>query len=168
MSCRIVFEGRHVSGVVLYDEAGAPAARIPVPASGKLVIDLSAPGRFVRLPGGPQTDGPDELPLVEGVPQAGGGFITRGARVVCIDGRFPPEVLEWGSQLPREGTVYTVAQVTRAPHGVTGVVSDALVLEELDNPLPNNGGQLCFNAERFRLAACKPEESPEQGREGAP
>ena len=35
-----------------------------------------------------------------------------GQRVVCINDRFPIQILEWASNLPRKGQIYTIQSVS--------------------------------------------------------
>jgi hypothetical protein len=66
-----------------------------------------------------------------------------------VDGRFPVQVLDWGSNLPQQGHDYTVRACGVAPDGITGVYVKALLLCELRNA---NGerGELSFYLLRFR------------------
>ena len=68
-----------------------------------------------------------------------------GQKVRCINGRFPMQVLEWGSSLPQEGKVYTIRCITPTRSAITGVVSPAFSLEELTNPQD----RLHFSPHRF-------------------
>ncbi len=54
-------------------------------------------------------------------------------KVVCINDRFPIQVLEWGSNLPKLGSVYTISdiEIVDAYQGPRG---PALLLAELKNP----------------------------------
>ncbi len=65
-------------------------------------------------------------------------------KVVCINDRFPIQVLEWGSNLPKLGSVYTISDIEivdayQRPRG------PALLLAELKNP----GDRLWFDPQRF-------------------
>lgn len=76
-------------------------------------------------------------------------MISVGSMVECMDDRFPPQVYDWGGDLPRRGRRYTVRRIMNARDGNTGEMGLAYVLNELNNPLPN-GRQLGFSTWRFR------------------
>jgi hypothetical protein len=76
-------------------------------------------------------------------------MFTIGQKVVCIDDRFHPSIVEWGDQYPVCERVYTVRWVGVSRHGVTRELGLALRLEELRNP----GDRLTFSAWRFRPQA---------------
>ncbi len=65
-------------------------------------------------------------------------------KVACINDRFPIQVLEWGSNLPKRGGVYTITdiEIVDAYQGPRG---PALLLAELKNP----GDRLWFAPQRF-------------------
>ena len=85
-------------------------------------------------------------------------MITIGSKVVCVDDRFPIQILEWASNIPRRGGIYTVRQIKIAPDGTTGIMGKALLLWELDNSLPS-GGEVSFAIERFRELQLEEENS---------
>ncbi len=58
----------------------------------------------------------------------------QGQKVRCINGRFPVQVLDWGSNLPCEGKVYTIRRIARVPNATTGHIGPGFLLEELKNP----------------------------------
>jgi hypothetical protein len=68
-----------------------------------------------------------------------------GQKVRCINGRFPRQVSEWGSNLPQEGKIYTIRWITPTRCAITGVVSPGFLLEELTNP----ENRLHFSQHRF-------------------
>lgn len=72
-------------------------------------------------------------------------MIKPGSKVICIEDRFPVEVLMWGNQLPVKGCIYTVIQVKIVPDGITRIPGPGLVLEELHNP-----NDLSFSTWRFK------------------
>jgi hypothetical protein len=54
-----------------------------------------------------------------------------GQKVVCVDDRFPRQVLEWASTLPRKGHIYTIRGFGRGKSLYTGEWTFGLKLEEL-------------------------------------
>ena len=68
-----------------------------------------------------------------------------GQKVRCVNGRFPMQVLEWGSNVPQEGKIYTIRRITPTRCAITGVVSPGFLLEELTNP----EDRLHFSPHRF-------------------
>src|SRR6266852_555307 len=69
----------------------------------------------------------------------------QGQKVRCINGRFPVQVLDWGSNLPRKGEVYTIRVIAPVPSAITGHIGPGFLLEELRNP----DDRLHFDANRF-------------------
>jgi hypothetical protein len=67
-----------------------------------------------------------------------------GQKVVCVNDRFPRRVLEWASNLPRKGQIYTIRSIGRGECIYTGQLRFGFKLEELQNA-PRFG----FFAERF-------------------
>jgi hypothetical protein len=68
-----------------------------------------------------------------------------GQKVRCVNAHFPIQVLDWGSNLPREGEVYTIRLVAPVPSVMTGRISPGFLLEELNNI----DDRLFFNPNRF-------------------
>ena len=68
-----------------------------------------------------------------------------GQRVVCINGRFPQQILEWASNLPREGQTYTIRSIEIGRCLYTRRVTVGLFLHEL----PTLQDRLAFRADRF-------------------
>ena len=69
-----------------------------------------------------------------------------GQRVVCIDDRFPVQILDWASNLPRNGHVYTIQSITSGVCLYTRQRPTlGFFLHELQNP-PHG---LSFRAVRF-------------------
>ena len=66
-----------------------------------------------------------------------------GQRVVCIDDKFPVQILDWASNLPHKGTIYTIRRIACAPSIYTGELKVGVFLEELAN------GKCGFFASRF-------------------
>lgn len=77
--------------------------------------------------------------------------MTVGSKVVCVDDKFPEQIIHFYQELPIEGEVYTVRNVSVGLnwHGEAGEV--CLLLQEITNPksdappFPERG----FNSERF-------------------
>jgi hypothetical protein len=67
-----------------------------------------------------------------------------GQKVVCVDDRFPRRVLEWASNLPRKGQIYTIRSIGRGECIYTGQLRFGFKLEELQN-----AAGFGFFAERF-------------------
>ncbi len=65
-------------------------------------------------------------------------------KVVCINDRFPIQVLKWGSNLPKRGSVYTISDI-KIVDAYQGPRGPALLLAELKNP----GDRLWFHPKRF-------------------
>ena len=68
-----------------------------------------------------------------------------GQRVVCINGRFPQQILEWASNLPREDQTYTIHSIEIGRCLYTRRVTVGLFLHEL----PTLEDRLAFRADRF-------------------
>ena len=66
-----------------------------------------------------------------------------GQKVVCINDRFPQRILEWTSDLPREGQIYTIRSISRGKSLYTGESKLGFRLEELRE------GHCGFFADRF-------------------
>ncbi len=74
-------------------------------------------------------------------------------KVVCINDRFPIQVLEWGSNLPKLGSVYTISDITIVD-AFQGPRGPALLLAELKNP----GDRLWFDPRRFVALELSPQQ----------
>jgi hypothetical protein len=74
-----------------------------------------------------------------------------GQKVVCIDDRFSPAVLEWCDHLPIAGCVYTIRemQVAADPSIANGVRNLGFLLDEIVNPSNNRGFEPGFFHTRF-------------------
>jgi hypothetical protein len=72
-----------------------------------------------------------------------------GQKVVCVNDRFPIQILEWASNLPLKGRIYTICRIGRGPSIYTGERGLGFELEELPN------GKFAFFAERFAPLADK-------------
>ena len=80
-----------------------------------------------------------------------------GQKVVCVNERFPMQILEWASNLPRKGQIYTIRWIGRGPSiyfafcagRAPGERGLGFELEELAN------GRFAFFAERFAPLADK-------------
>lgn len=74
-----------------------------------------------------------------------------GQKVVCVNDRFPIQILEWASNLPRKGRIYTICWIGRGPSiyfafcagRAPGERGLGFGLEELPN------GKFAFFSERF-------------------
>src|SRR5438067_1397897 len=66
-----------------------------------------------------------------------------GQKLVCVDGRFPQQILDWATDLPRKGRVYTIRSMAHGKSLYTGEPKFGFRLEELQP------GRCGFFAERF-------------------
>jgi len=66
-----------------------------------------------------------------------------GQRVVCVNDRFPSQILDWASSLPRKGQIYTICRIFEGNCLYTRQVKLGFILEELHN------GHFGFLADRF-------------------
>jgi hypothetical protein len=71
--------------------------------------------------------------------------------VLCINGKFAPDVWEWTDRVPIEGEIYTVGSVIRCPHRLTGEVGSGLRLIEVETTMQNtmNARRLYWDVVRF-------------------
>lgn len=78
--------------------------------------------------------------------------MVSGTKVVCVDDRFPPEILIYYTNLPEKNKVYTIrdVEVGVGINGETGEI--AVTLAEISNPVsevpPHR--ERGFKVERFR------------------
>ncbi len=79
-------------------------------------------------------------------------MFTTGQKVVCIDDKFPLDILQYYVALPKEGVVYVVRGTTVgiSPDGQEGEI--AVYLIGLNNPKSSKPPfrERGFKAERFR------------------
>jgi hypothetical protein len=68
-----------------------------------------------------------------------------GQRVVCVNDRFPSQILDWASNLPRNGQIYTIQSISWGVCLYTRRSTLGFYLHELPNP-PRGFG---FRADRF-------------------
>src|SRR6266576_2360938 len=68
-----------------------------------------------------------------------------GQRVVCLNNRFPQQILEWTSNLPHQGEIYTIRSIEIGRCLYTRRVTVGLFLHEL----PTLQDRLAFRADRF-------------------
>jgi hypothetical protein len=66
-----------------------------------------------------------------------------GQKVICVNDCFPIQILEWASNLPRKGRIYTICWIGPGSSIYTGERTFGFELEELPN------GKFSFFAERF-------------------
>jgi len=78
--------------------------------------------------------------------------VTTGSKVVCVDDRFPPDIIGYYNALPIKDRHYTIRGIGIGV-GINGEAGEIVVyLDGLNNPVsttpphPERG----FNAERFR------------------
>lgn len=70
-------------------------------------------------------------------------------KVVCVDGRFPLGIEKLYSELPKEGTTYTIRDIVPGV-GLTGEEGEtAVYLCEISGPLNAHGIERGFRADRF-------------------
>ena len=78
--------------------------------------------------------------------------MVSGTKVICVDDRFPPEILLYYTNLPLKDRVYTVRDV-EVGVGINGEAGEiAVTLVELTNPSSNvpPHRERGFRVERFR------------------
>ena len=68
-----------------------------------------------------------------------------GQKVVCVNNRFPQQILEWTSNLPQQGEIYTIRSIEIGRCLYTRRVTVGLFLHEL----PTLEDRLAFRADRF-------------------
>ncbi len=70
-------------------------------------------------------------------------------KVVCVDGKFPLGIEQLFSELPKEGTTYTISDIVPGV-GLTGEEGEtAVYLCEITGPLNAHGIERGFSADRF-------------------
>ena len=70
-------------------------------------------------------------------------------KVVCVDGKFPLGIEKLYSELPKEGSTYTIRDIVPGI-GLTGEEGEvAVYLCEITGPLNAHGIERGFRAERF-------------------
>jgi hypothetical protein len=70
-------------------------------------------------------------------------------KVVCVDGRFPIGIEQLYSELPKEGTTYTIRDIVPGV-GLTGEEGEtAVYVCEITGPLNAHGIERGFRADRF-------------------
>jgi len=74
-----------------------------------------------------------------------------GQKVMCVDGRFPVQTLDWFSELPRRDGVYTVSESSMGVNWLTRKPEPNVHLAEITHFATSNGGTAGFSARRFRL-----------------
>ena len=89
------------------------------------------------------------------------GLAEPGELVVCIDGRFPPQIWEWMADAPVSGEIYTVEKVVLAHDGITGVLGPGYKLEEFRGLGIGGRGPISFSVFRFRRLEHENEEENE-------
>ena len=73
-----------------------------------------------------------------------------GQRVICIDGKFAPDVWKWADAIPREGEIYTIQRVYDGKNRITDRREPGVDLVEVDTLLPGSlKGRLGWYAGRF-------------------
>jgi hypothetical protein len=69
-----------------------------------------------------------------------------GQRVVCVDDRFPSQILDWASNLPRKGQIYTIQSIIS---GVCLYTRRRPTLGFFLHELPTLQNRLAFRSDRF-------------------
>ena len=70
---------------------------------------------------------------------------STGQKVVCVNNRFPQQILEWTSNLPQQGEIYTIRSIEIGRCLYTRGMTVGLFLHEL----PTLQDRLAFRADRF-------------------
>ena len=58
--------------------------------------------------------------------------IYPGQRVICINGKFAPDVWEWAAAIPREGEIYTIQRIYNGMNRITNRREPGVDLVEVD------------------------------------
>ena len=88
--------------------------------------------------------------------------------VVCVDGKFPLGIEKLYSELPKEGSTYTIRDIVPGV-GLTGEEGEvAVYLIEITGPLNAHGIERGFRAERFAPLTTIEEEEEEELALGLP
>ena len=83
-------------------------------------------------------------------------------KVVCVDGKFPLGIEQLYSELPKEGTTYTIRDIVPGV-GLTGEEGEtAVYLCEITGPLNAHGIERGFRADRFAPLETIEEEAEEE------
>lgn len=61
-----------------------------------------------------------------------------GQRVICINGKFAPDVWEWAAAIPREGEIYTIQRIYNGMNRITDRREPGVDLVEVDTFLPGS------------------------------
>ena len=72
-----------------------------------------------------------------------------GQKVVCIDDKFDPSIVEWADNIPCQGQTYTIRRISNAPDHATQQLGLGCMLLELPNPRTQQGGEVTFTLGRF-------------------
>jgi hypothetical protein len=76
--------------------------------------------------------------------------LNPGQRVICIDGKFAPDVWEWAAAIPREGEIYTIQRIYNGKNRITDRREPGVDLVEVDTFLPGSlKARLGWYAGRF-------------------
>jgi hypothetical protein len=89
-------------------------------------------------------------------------------QVVCVDGKFPLGIEQLYSELPKEGSTYTIRDIVPGI-GLTGEEGEvAVYLCEITGPLNAHGIERGFRAERFAPLQMDEEHAEEEIFAGMP
>ena len=58
--------------------------------------------------------------------------------MICISGKFAPDVWEWAAAIPREGEIYTIQRVYNGKNRITDRREPGVDLVEVDTRLPGS------------------------------
>ncbi|MBM3861910.1 MAG: hypothetical protein FJ395_19985 [Verrucomicrobia bacterium] len=72
-----------------------------------------------------------------------------GQKVICIDDRFPPAIIDWCDHLPIAGHVYTIRAIQAGHDSFTGRSNLGFLLVEIVNPKSAWGCEAGFCHYRF-------------------
>lgn len=72
-----------------------------------------------------------------------------GQKVLCIDDRFPRQIVEWCNALPIAGHVYTIRALQFGVDPITFMYDLGFLLEEISSPRKANGSESGFFHTRF-------------------
>src|SRR4029077_17175308 len=97
-----------------------------------------------------------------------GAMFLPNQKVVCVDGKFPLGIEQLYSELPKEGSTYTIRDIVPGV-GLTGEEGEtAVYLCEITGPLNAHGIERGFRADRFAPLQTIEEEAEEELSLGLP
>jgi hypothetical protein len=88
--------------------------------------------------------------------------MTSGTKALCVDDRFPPEIVAFYDQLPVKNRIYTIRDIG-VGIGVNGQPGEIVVyLDELRNPLSDAPPYPERGFAQFRFREVEPQQEAEE------